>query len=528
MAIKNPLMFITVEEFKESNYFNNTLFDDITTPNNDIWLAITQASDCVNYASGNNISTKWPEQPPTEFTDIVQIATAHQVRFILGKGVDYMRAQASIAQGGITYQQTNPNDPFYIVPEVYINLSKIKERLTFQGFAINVKPHQSNSFLSERNDNNPFESYLRITNLQTNDSRTKIIKTNPSGIVGTIVTIDTNNIKSIDNLTTKELFTQYFSNDSLQLVDGKQGQKEKVISISDEIGKLIESKQSQLTSNNAGYNITITGSGKDIKINASDGSSDSLWNNTSIDVNLKLAKDINLQGYNLTRVGDPTKEDDASNKRYVDKKLEDKIDKEQFQYAFAINTVGTEIPNLETENKTIVGAINELKEKIKDKKFSNEYFKYNTETNEIALHDEENSLLCKDLLENNEYKLLKTQNKKLLQAINEILEKQPSSSKWKEVGTRGKNKWGNWAIKYKFKDNVRYRVYYNWSENDNIKIIKEFIYKLPVTTNEITSFQDGDTHQVLSLGFDNELTIYPIKGKWKGKLWKLQELQGGG
>ncbi|WP_342274645.1 hypothetical protein [Spiroplasma endosymbiont of Phycita roborella] len=127
---------------------------------------------------------------------------------------------------------------------------------------------------------------------------------------------------------------------------------------------------------------------------------------------------------------------DYYKKEEVDKKLEDV--KSQFPIAFQINAISAEIPNLETTDKTIAGAINELKEKIKDKKFSNDYFKYKTETNEIALNNEENSLLCKDLLENNEYKLLKTQNKKLLQAINEILEKQPqpspSGSNWKEVG----------------------------------------------------------------------------------------------
>ncbi|WP_210753570.1 hypothetical protein, partial [Borreliella valaisiana] len=46
------------------------------------------------------------------------------------------------------------------------------------------------------------------------------------------------------------------------------------------------------------------------------------------------------------------------------------MDKDHFKYAFSINTIGTEIPNLETTDKTIAGAINELKEKIKDKKFS--------------------------------------------------------------------------------------------------------------------------------------------------------------
>lgn len=316
MSIKSPLMFITIDEFKESNFFNNTLFDDVTTPDTDIWLAITQATSCVDYASGNNISTKWPEEPQTEFTDIVQTATAHQVRFILGKGVDYMRSQASIAQGGITYQQNNPNDPFYIVPEVYINLSKIKERLTFQGFPINVKPYRSNSFISGSNDNNPFESYLRITNLQSNDSRTKIIKTNPSGIVGTIVIIDTNNIKSIDNLTTEDLFQQYFSNDSLQLVDGKQGQKPKVISISDNIPNMLIN---ELTYNNLNTkNKTISGAINEI--NAKSGG-DSLWNDNGKNVDLQFAKDVNLQGYNLVKLGDPILEDDGVNLRTLNNSI---------------------------------------------------------------------------------------------------------------------------------------------------------------------------------------------------------------
>lgn len=522
MAIKNPLMFITVEEFKESNYFNNTLFDDITTPDNDIWLAITQASDCVNYASGNNISTKWPELEPTEFTDIVQTATAHQVRFILGKGVDYMRAQASIAQGGITYQQTNPNDPYYIVPEVYINLSKIKERLTFQGFAINVKPYQSNSFISAKNDNNFFESYLRITNLQSNDVRTKIIKTNPIGIIGTTITIDTNNIKSIDNLTTEELFTQYFSNDSMQLVDGKMGQKEKVISLNNNVSNILinQLEYNTLQTNNK----TVSGAINEIKNN----SRDSIWNSTSTDANLKWARDINLQGWNLTRVGDPKLEDDAANKRYIDKKLENKVDIDKFKYAFAVNALGTDNPALQTTDKTIVGAINELKSKIKDKKFANKYFKYNTETNEITLHDEENSLLCKDLFENNEYKLLKTKNKKLLQAINEILEKQPNSSKWKEVGTKLNIN----HIQYDFKPNNKYKIYYNFenqiSSKKYIFICKEFLYGELNTDIQSLDWDNVNNRIMVSLQLQNN-TIYTISNSGKfqyGQLLKLEELQG--
>ncbi len=249
---------------------------------------------------------------------------------------------------------------------------------------------------------------------------------------------------------------------------------------------------------------------------------------TKQETNELLDKKQNINDDNLQTVAKQIVLAINENKSNIDKKM----DIEQFPYAFAVNALGTENPNLETTNKTIVGAINELKEKIKDKKFANEYFKCNTETNEITLHDEENSLLCKDLLENNEYKLLKTQNKKLLYAINEILEKQPQPTpspcpclKWKEVGTVGKNNWDNWTIKYDFKDNGRYRVYYNWGEYDYVKIMTEFIHNLPVATNEIVSFEDGDNHMVLTMGFSQNLTIYALKGKGKGKLWKLEELQ---
>ncbi|WP_286641015.1 hypothetical protein [Spiroplasma ixodetis] len=169
-------------------------------------------------------------------------------------------------------------------------------------------------------------------------------------------------------------------------------------------------------------------------------------------------------------------------------------------------------------------------EKIKDKKFSNDYFKYNTETNEILLNDEENSLLCKDLLENNEYKILKTQNKKLLQAINEILEKQPqpspSSSNWKEVGTREKNKWDNWQITYDFQENKHYRVYYSWSIYNPVYTIQEFIITdKKIAGVPIQTFNDIANIVILSVQHAKWITIYTGKGNLKGNVWKLEELQ---
>lgn len=219
---------------------------------------------------------------------------------------------------------------------------------------------------------------------------------------------------------------------------------------------------------------------------------------------------------------------DYYKKEEIDKKIEDKMDKDHFKYAFSINTIGTEIPILETTNKTVAGAINELKQKIKDKKFSNDYFKYNTETNEVSLNDEENSLLCKDLLENNEYQILKTQNKKLLQAINEILEKQPSpsGSNWKEVGTREKNKWDNWQITYDFQENKHYRVYYSWSIYNPVYTIQEFIITdKKIAGVQIQTFNDSANIVILSVQHAKWITIYTGKGNLKGNVWKLEELQ---
>ncbi|WP_425382267.1 hypothetical protein [Spiroplasma endosymbiont of Melieria omissa] len=104
MAIKDPLMFITIEEFKNWNGFNKLEFDDITTPDNEIWFAISIASNNIDYLSGFEISKKWPETTLTEFTDVVQTATAYYVRFLLTKDSNYIRGQSSISQGGMTYK----------------------------------------------------------------------------------------------------------------------------------------------------------------------------------------------------------------------------------------------------------------------------------------------------------------------------------------------------------------------------------------------------------------------------------------
>ncbi|WP_338980546.1 hypothetical protein [Spiroplasma endosymbiont of Lasioglossum malachurum] len=317
-----------------------------------------------------SISKKWPEINPTKFTDNIQTATTHYVNFLLSKGVEYARGQASIGQGGITYLQNNPEDPYYIVSQVFNYLKEINEYPTMKGFNLDVSPKQNwfKKIMGTGGEQNPWEIYLQSNNIKSSDNRTKITISHPKNIMGSVVDIDTNGIKSFNNLTTIELFTKYFSNDTMKLVDGKKGQEKKVISATGGIGE-------------------------------------SLWEVDKDNPNFIVPKDdkgIDVNGKRIIDVGTPTFLSDATTKEYVDKKqdkltagenikidennkisatcgktdltdyykkeevdkkLHNKMDKDQFKYAFSINTIGTEIPNLETTDKTVAGAINEINKK---------------------------------------------------------------------------------------------------------------------------------------------------------------------
>ncbi|WP_342274297.1 hypothetical protein [Spiroplasma endosymbiont of Phycita roborella] len=371
-----------------------------------------------------------------------------------------------------------------------------------------------------------------------------------------------------------------------------------------ETNNLLDKKQNKLI---AGENITID---KDNKISAIGGSSD-------------------LSDY--------------YKKEEVDKKLEDKIDKDQFKYAFGINTIGTEIPNLETTNKTVVGAINENKSNIDKKqdklktiiedttytiikyvgtplgqytgdweipptKFIKKWINESLKNKQDKINDLENKIfkdkaqkeniidlltnafyLANTLFDENEFygtnttntkelgnkihlkadgivRILQNKNipqletfyKTIIDAINELNKNfksfkinskslvtnkieeniwdielkdipptpSPSGSNWKEVGTREKNQWDNWQITYDFQENKHYRVYYSWNIYNPVYAIQEFI----ITDNriagvEIEVFNNNSNVLVLSVNGAKFITIYSLKGSYKGNTWKLEELQ---
>ncbi|WDA53794.1 MAG: hypothetical protein PPFGHCPK_00908 [Spiroplasma endosymbiont of Drosophila atripex] len=336
MAIKDPLMFITIEEFKNWKGFNNQLFDEITTPDSEIRYAIEIVSNNIDYLSGFTISKKWPEISPTKFTDNIQTATTHYVNFLLSKGVEYARGQASIGQGGIVYSQNNPEDPYFIPPQVFNYLRDINEYENMQGFPLNLPNKQSffSKFLSNRGEVNRLIEYLKILNLKSSDNRVKINIYQPDNLDSPVVDIDTRGIKTdIDNSLWK------INKDNPNFIVPKDDKGidvngKRIIDVgtptflSDATTKvyvdnLLYKKQDKLI---AGENITID---EKTNIISAIGSGESLWEYDPNSPNIlqpKIKGDVKpLITSNNTRIvdiADPKQPQDAVNKRYVDSKIQ--------------------------------------------------------------------------------------------------------------------------------------------------------------------------------------------------------------
>ncbi|WP_425382858.1 hypothetical protein [Spiroplasma endosymbiont of Melieria omissa] len=140
-----------------------------------------------------------------------------------------------------------------------------------------------------------------------------------------------------------------------------------------------------------------------------------------------------------------------------------------YKYAFAINTIGTEIPTLETTNKTIAGAINEI-------------------------------------------------FKKQPQPI-------PNIPQWKEVGTKVNIN----HIKYNFKSNTKYKIYYNFeSQSSNKKFAfmsKEFLYGELNTDVQTLYWDKVNERIIISLQMQNDTIAVVSDPTRYGQLLKLEELQ---
>ncbi|WP_342261393.1 hypothetical protein [Spiroplasma endosymbiont of Notiophilus biguttatus] len=234
-----------------------------------------------------------------------------------------------------------------------------------------------------------------------------------------------------------------------------------------ETNNLLDKKQDKLI---AGENIKID---ENNKISATSGS-ESLWLIDPNSPNIIQPKEKRIITSNNTRIvdiADPTQPQDAVNLRTLDKKLEDV--KSQFPIAFQINAVSQEIPNLETENKTVAGAINEIKDK------------------------------------------------------------QSSGSNWKDVAFSQDRE----TIIYELKTNTHYRIFYDVNNKRSTGLIGKYpclisefywIYTDGSSFNDLwinlPHWKDTNLSHLI-------IVINQHKISWKnnsndGNFWKLQELQG--
>lgn len=196
MAILNDLNLITIDEFKNSSFFDINIFNEEAYNDNTINLAIEMASSNIDYMSGFQVSKKWPEKAENneeKWVNQIKLACCHYVRYALTKGVDYIRGQQSLSIAGISESINNPNDPLFIPPEVFNYLRKAKLYTSFKSYNLpNIESKRYNSFFSKFSsnidENSPYNQFLKLTNLYGEDGII-IKKINDPKYIGQIVKI---------------------------------------------------------------------------------------------------------------------------------------------------------------------------------------------------------------------------------------------------------------------------------------------------------------------------------------------------
>lgn len=190
--------------------------------------------------------------------------------------------------------------------------------------------------------------------------------------------------------------------------------------------------------------------------------------------------------------------------------------------------------DLKTDSKTVVGAINEIKNKNVDLK---DYYK--KEEVDKKLEDTESKFPIAFAINavGAEIPNLKTIDKTIAGAINEINAKQPKPSpnnkQWKEVGIRSNNK----TIKYKFIVGKKYKVTYIWDGDMQpiaYSISKEFDKLLSnkydcvyILDSCVISWNliDNRIEVLLLEVMDNIIRITTATSIYSGDILKLEELQ---
>ncbi|WP_174480673.1 hypothetical protein [Spiroplasma endosymbiont of Danaus chrysippus] len=348
------------------------------------------------------------------------------------------------------------------------------------------------------------------------------------------------------------------------------------------VDNLLDKKQDKLI---AGENITID---KETNtISATGGSSESLWEVDPNSPNIIQPKEKRIITSNNSRIvdiGEPEQEKDATTKQYVDNLLDKKQDKEKWLIVATsvINGVNQTITYDCKENKRYRIWFNygiRRQTLILSDIYIYEEFIYSKGSNTELTFDINHSqpyLICnrtntpiftwlagntrngnlwklEELEENNEniYKITsntlniispnKINMNKPIKIISNNLETNeieencwdielknnpiPSIRKWKEVGTKININ----HIKYTFKSNTKYKIYYNFeSQSSNKKfafMCKEFLYGELNKEVQTLDWDKVNDRIIISLQMQNDTIAIVSDPTRFGQLLKLEELQ---
>jgi hypothetical protein len=117
MGISIPKI-ITIDEFKGSEIYDIALGDDtVAYSDNFILEAISMATMNMDQLSGFQLMKNIDTLEQSDL-DYVKFGACKYVNHLLRKGPEYLRGSGASTLGGANFSQTNPDDPYYIPPEV--------------------------------------------------------------------------------------------------------------------------------------------------------------------------------------------------------------------------------------------------------------------------------------------------------------------------------------------------------------------------------------------------------------------------
>lgn len=120
----NVTKLLSLEEFKSHPLFDESMSDSTSYQDNYILETIYISEGLIDWLSGYKLFNVF-ESLGTKQQDIKN-GLVRQVNFMLRKGIEYSReTNSSLSVGSVSIQTSNPDNPMFIVPELYMELDRL-------------------------------------------------------------------------------------------------------------------------------------------------------------------------------------------------------------------------------------------------------------------------------------------------------------------------------------------------------------------------------------------------------------------